>query len=166
MTAPENSKADFRAALGRFPTGVTIVTTLGAEGVAVGVTSSSFNSVSLEPPLVLWSLAKSSTSLPAFRASGRFAVHVLSAAQQPLAVRFASRIEDRFAGVAWRSDDEGLPLLVGCAARFRCRTAHEYEGGDHVIFVGEVLDFDASDAAPLIFHASAYAEVGARLGGK
>lgn len=147
----------FRAALGTFTTGVTIITTRTAEGEAVGITANSFNSVSLNPPLVLWSLAKSARSLAAFSESRHWNVHVLAAEQEPLSGRFATQGSDKFAGIEL---DEGIgpaPLLPGCTARFQCRTAFQYEGGDHVIFVGEVLAFDSSERPPLAFQSGQYA---------
>jgi 3-hydroxy-9,10-secoandrosta-1,3,5(10)-triene-9,17-dione monooxygenase reductase component len=147
----------FRSALGSFTTGVTIVTTVGEDGRDVGLTANSFNSVSLDPPMVLWSLAKESRSLQAFRASQCFAVHVLGADQEPLSRLFARRGADRFAGLAVERGVGGVPLLDGCAARFQCRTAFEYEGGDHLILVGEVVAFDHFDRQPLVFHEGGYA---------
>lgn len=159
-----NAKA-FRAALGSFATGVTIVTTADADGRPVGVTASSFNSLSLDPPLVLWSLAKTSSSLAAFQRSGEFAIHVLTSKQEALSSHFAKKSEDKFAGVDWTPGEAGVPILAGCAARFRCRTAHQHEGGDHIIFVGEVLDFAHRAEPPLLFHSGAYAEARERAGG-
>jgi 3-hydroxy-9,10-secoandrosta-1,3,5(10)-triene-9,17-dione monooxygenase reductase component len=145
----------FRSALGRFATGVTIVTTRDTGGAPVGVTANSFNSVSLDPPMVLWSLAKTSSSMPAFANAQHFAVHVLAEGQEDLSSRFAARGTDKFAGLGISAD--GVPLLEQCAARFVCRTAFQYEGGDHVIFVGEVTDFEAADKAPLLFLGGRYA---------
>ncbi|MCP5395307.1 MAG: flavin reductase [Sphingomonadaceae bacterium] len=156
----------FRAALGSFPTGVTIVTTLDNAGEPVGVTASSFNSVSLDPPLVLWSVAKSSKSLDAFCSSGHFAIHVLSAGQEDMSNRFARSGEDKFGGVDWRKGEAGSPVLGEYAALFECRTMHQYEGGDHVILVGEVLSFDQSEAPPLVFHGGRYAETRSRPDGQ
>jgi len=147
----------FRAALGTFTTGVTIITTRAPDGTPVGVTANSFNSVSLDPPLVLWSLAKNARSLEAFSANQDWNVHVLSAAQEGLSGRFASQGADKFVDIAL---DEGIskaPLLPGCTARFQCRTAFTYEGGDHVIFVGEVRAYDRSEHAPLVYQAGQYA---------
>lgn len=151
-----DSKA-FRNALGAFATGVTIVTTVDAEGRDVGLTANSFSSVSLDPPLVLWSLAKTSLSLGAFSAARHFAVHILAADQQELSNRFAKRGEDKFGGVEVQRGEGHIPLLTDCGARFQCRTAYQYDGGDHVIFVGEVLGFDHSQRAPLLFHGGRYA---------
>ncbi|HEY6514933.1 MAG TPA: flavin reductase [Steroidobacteraceae bacterium] len=147
----------FRSALGAFATGVTIVTTRDAEGRDVGLTANSFNSVSLDPPMVLWSLAKNARSLPAFLAASHFAVHVLAADQDGLSQRFSARGSDKFAGLDLERGPAQVPLLRGCSARFQCRTAFRHEGGDHVIFVGAVESFDQSDRAPLIFHGGRYA---------
>ncbi|MFC4312251.1 flavin reductase [Steroidobacter flavus] len=151
-----DSKA-FRGALGAFATGVTIVTTIDADGNDVGLTANSFNSVSLDPPLVLWSLAKTSLSLGAFSAAPHFAVHILAADQEALSNKFAKRGVDKFSGVDVQRGEGGIPLLTGCGARFQCRTAYQYDGGDHVIFVGEVLQFDHSQRVPLLFHGGRYA---------
>ena len=147
----------FRNALGAFTTGVTIVTTRDAAGHDVGLTVNSFNSVSLAPPLVLWSLARSSGSLAAFVEAEFFAVHILGAKQEALSNRFAQRGADKFAGIALARGHGGVPLLDGCAARFECRTAYRHEGGDHEIFVGEVLTFEHFDAPPLVFQKGSYA---------
>jgi 3-hydroxy-9,10-secoandrosta-1,3,5(10)-triene-9,17-dione monooxygenase reductase component len=150
---------EFRGALGAFATGVTIVTTRDPGGHPVGLTANSFNSLSLDPPMVLWALAKASRNLPAFAAAEFFAVHILAAGQQALADRFAQRGADKFARLEYDTGQGGIPLLRHCSARFQCRTAHQYEGGDHAIFVGEVIDFESSGHAALAFHGGAYASV-------
>lgn len=150
---------NYRNALGSFATGVTIVTTRDSAGRDIGMTANSFNSVSLDPPMVLWSLAKSSASLPAFMENAAFAVHVLASDQQPLSDKFARRGEDKFGGVPVERGLNDVPLLQGCSARFQCRTAFRYEGGDHVILVGEVLDFNHYPREPLLFHGGKYAKV-------
>jgi 3-hydroxy-9,10-secoandrosta-1,3,5(10)-triene-9,17-dione monooxygenase reductase component len=160
--APETSVRQFRDALGAFATGVTIVTTRTRSGVDVGLTANSFNSVSLEPPMVLWSLAKAARTLPAFLESSYFAVHVLSAAQEDLSHTFATRGADKFSGLALERGRGGIPLLDGCSARFQCRTAVKYEGGDHVVFIGEVESFDHFERPPLVFHGGRYAGTIAR----
>lgn len=158
MTATPNiGTRSLREALGSFATGVTIVTTVDQAGQDIGLTANSFNSVSLEPPMVLWSLAKTSLSLAAFKQAEHFAVHVLSADQEPLSTLFATRGADKFAGINIERGHGGTPLLPGCAVRFQCRTAFAYEGGDHEIFVGEVLDFDDFKRAPLVFQGGKYA---------
>jgi 3-hydroxy-9,10-secoandrosta-1,3,5(10)-triene-9,17-dione monooxygenase reductase component len=147
----------FRQALGAFTTGVTIVTTLDARGSDVGVTANSFNSVSLTPPMVLWSLARSSSTIEAFLAARSFAVHVLADDQHALATRFAQKGAERFAGLTPRRGLDGIALLDECAARFECRTAFQYEGGDHVIFVGEVHAFEHNEHEPLVFKRGRFA---------
>lgn len=146
----------YRDALGQFATGVTIVTTRDADGRAVGVTANSFNSVSLDPPLVLWSLARTARSMAAFEQSGQFAVHILASDQDVLSNRFASRTEDKFTGLDVGED--GPPRISGCSARLVCNTRHMYEGGDHVIMVGEVVDYESEGKPPLLFHSGTYAD--------
>jgi len=158
MSQPDlKSSRHFRGALSAFATGVTIVTTRDGTGRDIGITANSFNSVSLDPPMVLWSLSRQSPSLAAFMAAEHFAVHVLASTQDHLAQRFATRGIDKFAGMDVQRGLSDTPLLEGCAARFQCRTAYRYEGGDHVIFVGEVQDFEHSDLPPLVFHGGQYA---------
>jgi 3-hydroxy-9,10-secoandrosta-1,3,5(10)-triene-9,17-dione monooxygenase reductase component len=147
----------FRSALGAFATGVTIVTTRDEQGRDIGLTANSFNSVSLDPPMVLWSLAKNARSLPAFLAAPHFAVHVLAADQEELSLRFATRGSEKFSGLDLERGASQVPLLRGCSARFQCRTAFRHEGGDHVIFVGAVESFDHSERPPLVFHGGRYA---------
>lgn len=149
-------KAQFRKALGAFTTGVTIVTTRGADEKDYGLTANSFNSVSMDPPMVLWSLGKTSSSLQAFTGSEHFAVHILAADQEAVSNRFAKSGADKFAGIKAGRGHGEVPLLDGCSARFECQVAYQYDGGDHVIFVGEVLNFDTFGQPPLIFHGGNY----------
>jgi 3-hydroxy-9,10-secoandrosta-1,3,5(10)-triene-9,17-dione monooxygenase reductase component len=153
----EFDSREFRSALGAFATGVTIVTAVGADGSRVGVTANSFNSVSLDPPMILWSLAKTSRSLSVFEQAAYWAVHILAADQDNLSNHFAMSGIDKFADMDVELGAGGVPLLRACASRLQCKTAFIYEGGDHVIFVGEVLKFDRRDVAPLIFHGGKYA---------
>lgn len=155
---------DFRKALGHFATGVTIVTTRGENGEAIGMTANSFNSVSLDPPMVLWSLAKSARSLPAFANASHWNVHVLACDQEALSNRFARAGEDKFGGLALDPCPSGMPLLPGCSARFQCRSAFQYEGGDHIIFVGEVTGYDRTDAPPLLYLTGQYAVAAHKCG--
>jgi flavin reductase (DIM6/NTAB) family NADH-FMN oxidoreductase RutF len=151
--APSFSTPDFRAALGRFATGVTIVTARDALGQPVGLTANSFNSVSLAPPLVLWSLALNAGTLPAFSRGSHYAIHILAADQRALAERFARKDVARFEGVSFQDGAFGVPILEGALAVFECFNRSRYEEGDHVIFVGEVERCSQrSDAQPLIFH--------------
>ena len=135
---PDFTERQLRDALGRFATGVTVVTTMTADG-PLGITANSFASVSLKPPLVLWSPARKSWRFPSFEAASHFAIHVLSAGQQHLAESFALPGGDGFAGLDFAPGLGGAPLLAGCTARFECRHEAGYEGGDHLIVVGEVL---------------------------
>lgn len=148
---------DFRRALGMFATGVTIVTTCAADGSPVGVTANSFNSVSLNPPLVLWSLAKNARSLQAFTTGEHWNVHILSQEQEALSNRFARAGEDKFGQQALDAGVTNAPLLPDCSARFQCKTMFQYEGGDHIIFVGEVLAYDRSERPPLLYVTGQYA---------
>jgi 3-hydroxy-9,10-secoandrosta-1,3,5(10)-triene-9,17-dione monooxygenase reductase component len=145
-----------RHALGRFATGVAVMTTLDAAGRPVGLTANSFSAVSLDPPIVAWSLRAEARLLPVFHAAPAFAVNVLAAAQEHLSNRFASPAEDRFAGVDWEAGAGGVPLLPGCLARFVCHTRERIPAGDHVLFLGTVAQFDHADGAPLVFFASRY----------
>jgi 3-hydroxy-9,10-secoandrosta-1,3,5(10)-triene-9,17-dione monooxygenase reductase component len=147
----------FRQALGAFPTGVTIITTVDAAGNDVGVTANSFNSVSLDPPMVLWSLGRTSSNFDTFIAARHFAVHVLASHQEALASRFSRKDIDRFAGLTVQRGAGGIALLDDCVAHFECRTAFQYEGGDHVIFVGEVLNFQHCQHEPLVFKRGRFA---------
>jgi flavin reductase (DIM6/NTAB) family NADH-FMN oxidoreductase RutF len=151
------SSQEFRAALGMFATGVTIVTALDGSGRPVGVTANSFNSVSLQPPLVLWSLARAAGTMAVFEQGSHYAINILAAEQHALAERFGRRSPNRFAGVAFRPGGCGAPVLEGSAAVFECRNRSRYEEGDHVIFVGEVEHCERrAGAQPLIFHGGRY----------
>ncbi|MES2771121.1 MAG: flavin reductase family protein [Pseudomonadota bacterium] len=154
---PEVDSMAFRQVLGSFATGVTVVTALAPDGKWIGLTVSSFNTVSLTPPLILWSLSKSSLHLADFLAAKRYAVNVLSFQQKSLSDRFAAREEDRFAGVAVQEGLGGVPLLDACCASFECTNEHHYAGGDHLIFVGRVQRFSRGPSqSPLIFHDGSY----------
>jgi flavin reductase (DIM6/NTAB) family NADH-FMN oxidoreductase RutF len=151
--APNFSQAEFRTALGMFATGVTIVTARTAEGKLVGLTANSFNSVSLDPPLVLWSLSRATASMLAFSTGSHYAINILTADQQALAKRFAAKGVDRFADVAFVEGAGGAPVLTGVAASFECFNRSRYEEGDHVIFVGEVERCTrGAGTSPLLFH--------------
>lgn len=153
----EFSSRDFRDALSSFATGVTIVTATDADNNPVGMTASSFNSVSTAPPLVLWSVTKAAQSAPAFKAAENFAVHVLAADQSELSNKFAKRGVDKFGDTQFSIDPSGVPILEGTAARFDCKTWEVYEGGDHWIIVGEVLSIDTAKKEGLVFGGGSYA---------
>ena len=156
-STPALSTSEFRAALGTFATGVTIVTACDAAAQPVGITANSFNSVSLAPPLVLWSLARVAGSMPAFERGSHYAINILAADQHALALRFSAKAIDRFAGVPFKIGPSGAPVLDGAAAVFECFNRSRYEEGDHVIFVGEVERCaHRPGAQPLIFHGGRY----------
>lgn len=142
---------ELRRSLSCFPTGVAVVTTMGRQGTPVGVTISSFNAVSLDPPLVLWSLALKAASLEDFRASGHFAVNVLSDAQADLPRIFSSPVEERFDGLSWWAGQGDAPVIDGCAAVFECRTYARHDGGDHELILGEVLRHASFEPSPLLY---------------
>ena len=148
----DESKA-FRNALGVFPTGVTVITTRDAEtGRAVGLTVSSFNSVSLQPHLVLWSIARTSPNLAQFAVGKRHVIHVLSQDQGELARRFANPKLDKFEGVALSDNPQDAPpVLDGVAAHFECETESLLEGGDHWIVLSRVHNYQTHDQRPLLF---------------
>lgn len=163
MTTAEPDVLDprlLRTALGRFATGVTIVTCLDAEGRPVGLTANSFSGLSLEPPLVLWSLRRSSGSLAAFEGAAHFAINVLAEAQADLSRRFASPVSDKFSEGAWTPGLGGTPVLAGCAAVFECERFAAHEGGDHRLFVGRVRRLSEQSIAPLLFHSGHYRMLG------
>ncbi|MEU6586613.1 flavin reductase [Nocardia sp. NPDC046763] len=155
----ESNAVDPRAlrnALGLYATGVTVVTSRAPDGRKVGVTANSFTSVSLDPPLVAWCPAKKAPSLPDLVAASHFAVNVLAADQHELSRQFATPAPDKFAGVAHHDGIAGVPLLDNSIARFQCRTVQRVEAGDHVIFIGEVEQFDTCNGQPLVFHSGGY----------
>lgn len=149
----------FRRALGNFATGVTVVTASDPSGRQVGVTANSFNSVSLDPPLVLWSIDKRSSSHEVFEEASHFAVNVLAADQIDLSNNFARPKDDRFAGIDYEKGVGGSPVLADCAARFHCEKYQQLDGGDHWILIGKVLAFDDLGRAPLLYHQGAYSMV-------
>lgn len=152
-TPPPFLPEEFRAALGQFATGVTIVTARDADGRLIGLTANSFNSVSLSPPLVLWSLARQSSSMPGLLTATHYAINVLAADQRLLAERFARKGIDRFDGVAWQPGLTGAPVIDGAVAVFECSHHGQHEAGDHLIFVGQVAHCRRRlGATPLVYH--------------
>jgi flavin reductase (DIM6/NTAB) family NADH-FMN oxidoreductase RutF len=156
-----DSTRALRRALGSFATGVTVVTGLTPAGMPIGLTVNSFASVSLDPPLVLWSLRRTSVLVPCFAVRAPFAVHVLQADQEGLARRFAAHVDDRFAGVPWRAGPHGVPHVDGVLARFECRVEAVHEAGDHVVFVAGVEAFRATRGTPLLFANGAFRRLAA-----
>jgi flavin reductase (DIM6/NTAB) family NADH-FMN oxidoreductase RutF/2-polyprenyl-6-methoxyphenol hydroxylase-like FAD-dependent oxidoreductase len=147
---------EFRRALGMFATGVTVITTRSEDGRRVGVTANSFTSLSLDPPLVLWALDRTSPSLAAFGACTSFAVNVLAANQHQLSRQFATPADDKFVGVETIEGPDGVPLLSGVVARFVCRPVRQLDAGDHVIMIGEVERYETLGGEPLVFHSGGY----------
>lgn len=148
--AAESGVAQYRRALAKFPTGVTVVTACRADGRPVGLTVSSFVSISLEPAIIAWSLRLSSSLHGEFAAASKFAVNVLAQHQGALAAQFAVRSEDRFAGIDWVPGIEGCPVLTGAAAVFECSVVSSQIVGDHRVFLGGVLKFAGADLEPLV----------------
>jgi 4-hydroxyphenylacetate 3-hydroxylase, reductase component len=149
-----------RAALGRFATGVTIVTCRAADGGLVGLTANSFNALSLQPPLILWSLRSASPTLEAFQAASHFAVNVLAESQVELSRRFASPVDDKFAEGPWAEGLGGAPVLAGCAAVFECEQLSCQTAGDHMLFIGQVHRLSEAPVTPLVFQSGHYRMLG------
>lgn len=141
-----------RDALGCFPTGVAVVTTVGENGKPVGMTISSFNSVSLDPALILWSIALTAPSLSAFRNHGAFAINILHKDQGDLCMQFARPSEDKFANVEWTPGYKGVPVLEDALVTLECETYKTVEGGDHEVYMGEVKCIHKTESHPLVFH--------------
>ncbi len=150
------SELGLRRSLGRFATGVAVVTCCAPDGRPCGITANSFSSVSLDPPLVLWNIARVSNSLNAYLSAEYFAIHVLDADQQHLAEHFARTDHTRYNGVDHTISVQNVPILPGVLARFDCCTREIHDGGDHHIIIGEVGAHSARDGAPLIFFAGEY----------
>ena len=154
--------AQLRQLLGCFPTGVAVITTCTPDRQPAGLTCNSFSSVSLDPPLVLFSLRNASRLLPTFQAATGFAINILSQQQDALSGRFASsKIEDKFDGVAWRAGRLGMPLIDDCLASFECRMHAAHEAGDHTIVVLKVTAITVHDVPPIVFHRSTFRRLGA-----
>jgi flavin reductase (DIM6/NTAB) family NADH-FMN oxidoreductase RutF len=161
-TQPLDAKA-FRELLGTFATGVTVITTITADGERLGTTASSFNSVSLDPPLVLFSIARSAWSFDAWQQAGGFAVNILAEEQDDISTRFARPRTDKWSGLVPEAGTAaGLPLLPGALASMECVSYAKYDGGDHVIMVGRVVSLRRrqSHGRPLLFFGSRYRALG------
>ena len=154
-----NAMRQLRNAFGQYPTGVTVITAAAQDGRKIGLTANSFASLSLDPPLVLWSIGKTSPSCPDFVHAGYFAINVLAKDQIELSQRFSRASPDKYAGVACRESLGGTMVLDGCSAHFVCRNLAQHDGGDHVIFIGQIEHFEADGHAPLVFHSGQYGAV-------
>lgn len=151
----------FRRTLGMFATGITVITAQAKDGSLIGLTVNSFNSVSLNPPLIVWSLANTSTVRSVLETCEYYAVNVLADDQEALSALFASKAADRFAGVDWEPGLGGAPLLAGCSAVFEVRNSQRHPGGDHLVFIGEVERCDRSEREPLVFFNGRYRRLAA-----
>jgi flavin reductase (DIM6/NTAB) family NADH-FMN oxidoreductase RutF len=157
----------FRDALGLFPTGVAVVTTRGPGGERVGATVSSFNSVSLDPPLILFSIARNAKAFDAWAGAAHFAVNVLSEAQSEISNRFARALTDKWDGITDIAGDAGGPLIPNASACFQCESYAKHEGGDHLILIGRVTSYATTPAGtprPLLFYRGRYRELDPELG--
>ncbi len=152
-------QARLRRALGRFATGVTVITTTAPDGGPLGFTANSFNSVSLDPPLILWSLSRSSARLSAYRGADAYAVNILTAEQEHLARQFAAAVENRFAGVDWAPGLGGAPVLAGALAVFECAHEAVYPAGDHELFIGRVERVTQVEGKPLTYFGGGFGTV-------
>jgi flavin reductase (DIM6/NTAB) family NADH-FMN oxidoreductase RutF len=153
--------AVYRSVLGRYATGVTVITVGGSGMGKAGVTANSFTTVSLNPPLILWSLSLKAPSLPLFRAHQFFGVSILAAHQRTIASHFARPAPDKFAGIETFTGQNGMPLIEGAVAHVECRVESRYPGGDHEIIMGRVLKMEGSEDHPLVFHGGRFCGVAA-----
>lgn len=155
---PDNyDEREFRTALGRFGSGITVVTTCTPAGEREGLTVNAFSALSLHPPMILWCMRKTAPSRPAFEASEYFAANILSASQRTLSVQFATPRKNKFIGVDCETGLGGIPLITGALARFECRQHSRHQGGDHIIFLGLVERFIYQHGEPLLFSSGRYA---------
>lgn len=142
----------FKKALGNYPTGVTVVTTFDKENKPIGLTVNSFASVSLDPLLILWSIDKKSSSYPVFIEAEKFAVNILAEDQAEICNLFASKVADRFSECEWETSKKELPLITGALSQLECKTVNRVDAGDHIIFIGEVININNEQKSPLLYH--------------
>ncbi len=154
--SPDNPQRALRDSLGMFATGITVVTARAPDGTLAGLTVNSFNAVSLDPPLIVWSLASHLSSVSVFADCEYYAINVLAEDQQHLSQRFATRDIDKFAGLECRDGFGGAPLLDGCCAWFECRNTTRHDGGDHLLFVSEVVRHTHEAKPPLVYFSGRY----------
>ena len=147
----------FRQLLGRFATGVTVLTSRKPSGELIGMTASSVASVSLDPPLVLVSVDKQHDMHAALESGTHFVLNILSAEQEAVSRRFASNDTDRFRGVSYKENERGIPVIDGAVAHIECEKRSAVPGGDHTVFIGLVVGGDATDRRPLLYYRGGYA---------
>ncbi len=150
---------EIRNMMGHFATGVTVITTKDSAGKAFGLTVNSFTSLSLNPPLVIVCVDRTVDCYSCFDETKVFAVNVLSEDQEELSRRFATKGIEKFEGIQWRMGENGAPLLEGVIGTIECKVTHSYEGGDHTIFLGEILSATAKGDRPLLFFKGKYARL-------
>ena len=155
----ELDPTDLRRCLASFVTGVTVMTVLDADGKPVGLTANSFSSLSLDPPLIVWSLRTNSSSMPIYQQAQRFVVNILADDQVDISNRFAKSAPDRFNGVSFQPGIDGVPLIDGCIAYLECKLEATYPGGDHLLFVGRIERIQQTERAPLAFVGGNYVAV-------
>jgi flavin reductase (DIM6/NTAB) family NADH-FMN oxidoreductase RutF len=160
VSAPEIDPSQFRQLLGRFATGVSILTVVTPAGRLLGMTANSLASVSLHPPLISVCVDREAEMHDAILAAREFVVNVLSSPQEALARRFADKHEDRFEGIGYHLSAEGLVLLDGALAHIECERSAEYPGGDHTIVLGRVTGGSTADGRPLLYYRGGYAAIG------
>lgn len=164
ITTPKAFDArSLRDVLGCFATGVTVVTTLNDIGKPIGLVANSFAAVSLDPPLILWSIGLGTPSRQAFQSHPGFAINIMGAASKEQTLNFARASVDKFSEIEWRAGEYGVPVLQSALATLECRTHQRILAGDHEILIGEVLQIDRKDGAPLLFHRGMFADIGAAI---
>lgn len=163
QTNSMHNSSKLRDILGHFATGVTVVTTCGDAGAPVGLTANSFASVSLDPPLIIWSIGLNAPSLGAFRSHPSFAINVMCDKSKDLALNFARPSDSKFAAVDWYPGHDDVPVLKAAAAVIQCRTEARIPGGDHEIYLGRIIDFHQTEKSPLLFHKGSFATLGDKL---
>lgn len=163
MSIEDFDPMTFRDVLGRFATGVTVITTVGDNHAPVGLAANSFASVSLEPPLVLWSIGLNTPSLSAFRGHNAFAINIMCDQSKDLALNFARPSDNKFAGIDWIEGLDGVPVLTEAAAVLECTVENRIPAGDHEIYLGRVCRFRKTEKAPLLFHGGQFSQIGTVL---
>lgn len=154
-----DSVSKFKAVMGNYPTGVTVVTTTDENGTPLGLTVNSFASVSIEPLMILWSIDKNVSSYEPFTKAEKFAVHVLADDQADICSLFAMKGTDRFANCEWKTSEHNLPIISGALGVLQCKTHKTVEAGDHTILIGEVIDIENYDKDPLLYHRRKFGKI-------
>jgi len=162
-TEPAIDPRELRDVLGNFATGVAVVTSIGDAGKPVGMTINSFSSVSLDPPLVLWSIGLNTPSRGAYATHPSFAINIMCADSKDVSLHFAKPSDDKFEGVDWTPGHDGVPVLTSALATLECRVQDRIISGDHEIYIGRVMCIDQQEGDPLLFHKGKFANLGEQL---